>query len=307
MTSVVAFAGGVGAAKLLKGLIYVVPPEKLTVIVNTGDDLELWGLHVSPDIDIIMYTLAGIVDESKGWGIAEDTFHCLNMIGKLGMETWFKIGDKDLAIHLVRTKLLREGYTLSQVTTELCKKLRVKAKLIPMTDDPVRTKIKSGRLTLDFQEYFVKRKAMDKVTQLIFEGAEKAKPAPGILEAIEKAERIIICPSNPFLSIAPILSVPGIKEKIKTTHAPIIGISPIIGGKALKGPTAKIMEDQGLNVSAYSVAKFYAELLDYFVIDTVDAHLKDKIEKLGMKVTVTNTWMKSLKDSVKLAEATMRI
>jgi LPPG:FO 2-phospho-L-lactate transferase len=307
MTSVVALAGGVGAAKLLKGLIYVVPPEKLTVIVNTGDDLELWGLHVSPDIDIIMYTLAGIVDESKGWGIAEDTFHCLNMIGKLGMETWFKIGDKDLAIHLVRTKLLREGYTLSQVATELCKKLRVKAKLIPMTDDPVRTKIKSGKLTLDFQEYFVKRKAMDKVTQLIFEGAEKAKPAPGILEAIEKAERIIICPSNPFLSIAPILSVPGIKEKIKTTHAPIIGISPIIGGKALKGPTAKIMEDQGLNVSAYSVAKFYAELLDYFVIDTVDAHLKDKIEKLGMKVTVTNTWMKSLKDSVKLAEATMRI
>jgi len=307
MTSVVALAGGVGAAKLLKGLIYVVPPEKLTVIVNTGDDLELWGLHVSPDIDIIMYTLAGIVDESKGWGIAEDTFHCLNMIGKLGMETWFKIGDKDLAIHLVRTKLLREGYTLSQVTTELCKKLRVKAKLIPMTDDPVRTKIKSGRLTLDFQEYFVKRKAMDKVTQLIFEGAEKAKPAPGILEAIEKAERIIICPSNPFLSIAPILSVPGIKEKIKTTHASIIGISPIIGGKALKGPTAKIMEDQGLNVSAYSVARFYAELLDYFVIDTVDAHLKDKIEKLGMKVTVTNTWMKSLKDSVKLAEATMRI
>lgn len=307
MTSVVALAGGVGAAKLLKGLIYVVPPEKLTVIVNTGDDLELWGLHVSPDIDIIMYTLAGIVDESKGWGIAEDTFHCLNMISKLGLETWFKIGDKDLAIHLVRTKLLREGYTLSQVTAELCKRLGVKAKLIPMTDDPVRTKIKSGRLTLDFQEYFVKRKATDRVTQLIFEGAERAKPAPGILEAIEKAKRIIICPSNPFLSIAPILSVPGIKEKIKTTHAPIIGISPIIGGKALKGPTAKIMADQGLNASAYGVAKLYAELLDYFVIDTVDAHLKDKIEKLGMKVAVTDTWMKSLKDSIKLADTTMRI
>lgn len=302
MTLVVALAGGVGAARLLRGMVHVIPPEKLVIIGNTGDDVELYGLHISPDLDIVMYTLASIVDENKGWGILGDTFNCLEMLGKLGFETWFKLGDKDLAIHIIRTKFLKEGMTLSEVTRQLCQKLRVKAKLVPMTNDPVSTKIISDNLRLDFQEYFVKRKTEDTVTKVVFEGADKAKPAPMVLEALEEAEKVVICPSNPILSIAPILSISEIKTALKKTDAYVVAVSPIVGGKALKGPADRIMASMGLEVSAYGIAEFYKDFLDHVVIDEVDKHQKKRIEALGIKVTVTSTIMKSLEDSVSLAK-----
>jgi LPPG:FO 2-phospho-L-lactate transferase len=305
MGTVVALAGGVGAAKLLRGLVRIIPPKNLFIIGNVGDDIELYGLHISPDLDIIMYTLAGIVDEIKGWGIAGDTFNCLEMFGYLGFEIWFQLGDKDLAIHITRTKMLREGMALSQATAKLCKMLGVEANLIPMSDNPVRTKIRSGNMLLDFQEYFVKRKTMDTVTDVIFEGAEKAKPAPGVIEEIERAERIVICPSNPVLSIAPILAISAIRNALEKSKAPIVGVSPIVGGKALKGPADRVMASMGFEPSAYGVAKFYGKLLKHFIIDKIDKEQKTLIERLGIKVTVTNTVMKSVEDSIHLAEVVM--
>lgn len=307
MGKVVALAGGVGAAKLLRGLVKVIPSKDLVIIGNVGDDVELYGLHISPDLDIIMYTLAGIVDEAKGWGVAGDTFHCLDMLGKLGFETWFKLGDGDLAIHIVRTKMLRDGMSLSQSTARLCEMLGVKSKLIPMSDDAVRTKVQSDKLLLDFQEYFVKRGTANNVKKVFFEGAEKAKPAPGVVEALREAERVIICPSNPILSIAPILSIQAIKRELITLKAPIIGVSPIVGGRALKGPADRIMASMGFEVSAYGVAKFYGSLLKHFVIDEVDGEQRKRIEDLGIKVTITNTLMRSLEDSVRLAKVIMKI
>ncbi|MEM2987973.1 MAG: 2-phospho-L-lactate transferase [Candidatus Bathyarchaeia archaeon] len=307
MGKVVALAGGVGAAKLLRGLVKVVPPKNLFVIGNTGDDIELYGLHISPDLDIIMYTLAGIVDEEKGWGIAGDTFNCLEMLGRLGFETWFRLGDRDFATHIIRTKMLREGMTLSQATEKLCRMLGVKANLIPMSDDPVRTKIQSGNMLLEFQEYFVKRGTKDTVTGVIFEGVERAEPAPGVVQAIEEAERIIICPSNPILSIAPILAIKAIKKALEKSKAPVVGISPIVGGKALKGPADRVMVGMGFEPSAYGVARFYGGLLKHFIIDEADGDQKNHIERLGIKVTVTNTIMKSLEDSIHLAKVVMSV
>ncbi|MEM3874278.1 MAG: 2-phospho-L-lactate transferase [Candidatus Bathyarchaeia archaeon] len=307
MGTVVALAGGVGAAKLLKGLVKVVPPKNIFIIGNVGDDIELYGLHISPDLDIIMYTLAGIVEEAKGWGVAGDTFNCLKMLGHLGFETWLQLGDKDLATHIIRTKMLREGMTLSQATAKLCKMFGVEANLIPMSDNPVQTKIQSGSMLLNFQEYFVKRETMDTVTGVIFEGAEKAEPAPGVIQAIEEAERIIVCPSNPILSIAPILAVKAIKRALEKSKVPIVGISPIIGGKALKGPADKVMASMGFEPSAYGVAKFYGKLLKHFIIDEVDREQKSRIEKLGIRVIVTSTIMKSLEDSIRLAKVVMSI
>jgi LPPG:FO 2-phospho-L-lactate transferase len=302
---VVALAGGVGAARLLRGLVRIILPENLVIIGNTGDDVELYGLHVSPDLDIVMYTLAGMVNEQKGWGISGDTFNCLEMLGKLGFETWFKLGDHDLATHIVRTRLLKDGKTLSRATEELCRMLSVKARLVPMTDDYVRTRVVSGKRILDFQEYFVKRGTEDEVTNVLFEGAEKAEPAPGVVEAIEEAERLVICPSNPILSISPILSIPKIRRALDETNAFIVGVSPIVGGKALKGPADRIMASMGLEVSAYGVAKFYRDFLDHLVIDKVDGNQKKRIEELGIKVTVTDTIMKNLEDSARLAKVIM--
>lgn len=305
MGFVVALAGGVGAARLLRGLVRIILPENLVIIGNTGDDVELYGLHVSPDLDIVMYTLAGMVNEQKGWGISGDTFNCLEMLGKLGFETWFKLGDHDLATHIVRTRLLKDGKTLSRATEELCRMLSVKARLVPMTDDYVRTRVVSGKRILDFQEYFVKRGTEDEVTNVLFEGAEKAEPAPGVVEAIEEAERLVICPSNPILSISPILSIPKIRRALDETNAFIVGVSPIVGGKALKGPADRIMASMGLEVSAYGVAKFYRDFLDHLVIDKVDGNQKKRIEELGIKVTVTDTIMKNLEDSARLAKVIM--
>ncbi len=305
MSLVTALAGGVGAARLLKGLVHVIPPERLVIIGNTGDDVEFYGLHISPDLDILMYTLAGIVDETKGWGVSGDTFNCLEMLGKLGFEIWFKLGDRDLAIHIARTKFLNEGITLSEVTCKLCQRLGVKAKLVPMTNDRVSTKIISGNLWLDFQEYFVKRKTEDTVTEVVFEGADKAQPAPMVVEALEEAEKVIICPSNPILSVSPMLSIPKINAALKKTDAYIVAVSPIVGGKALKGPADRIMASMGLEVSAYGVAEFYKDFLDHIIIDEVDKHQKKRIEAIGIKVTVADTIMKSLEDSIHLAKIVM--
>jgi len=302
MRLVVALAGGVGAAKLLRGLVQVVPPDDLLIVGNTGDDFEVYGLHISPDLDIVMYTLAGIVDEAKGYGVAGDTFHCLDMLKRLGFETWFGLGDRDLAVHVLRTEMLGKGMTLSQAAAELCRMLHVKARLVPMSDDPVRTKVLTGQLRLDFQEYFVKRRVEDVVSGVVYDGCEKAKPAAGVLEAIERAERVVICPSNPVLSVSPMLSIPGFTDGLRRSKARVVGVSPIVGGKALKGPADKIMASLGLEASAYGVAKFYEDFLDRLIIDNADEQHRSRIESLGVKVTITDTIMKSFEDSVRLAK-----
>jgi LPPG:FO 2-phospho-L-lactate transferase len=302
MVRVVALAGGVGAAKLLRGLVRVVPAFQLTIIGNVGDDFEIYGLHVSPDLDIVMYTLAGVVDEAKGWGIEGDTFNCLEMFEKLGFETWFRVGDKDLAIHILRTDYLRNGLTLTETTQLLCKELGISAGLVPMSDDPVTTRIFSNDSQFGFQEYFVKRQQKDEVTKVVYQGAEIARPSPKIVEEILRAELVVICPSNPILSIAPILSIPAIRDCLKKTEAFTVGVSPIIGGKTIKGPADRIMTSLGLEASAYGVANFYSNILDHFIIDEVDKDEVNRIETLGIKVTTTNTIMKNNEDSLHLAK-----
>lgn len=306
MKTTVALGGGVGAAKLLKGLVQIISPPNLLIIGNTGDDLELYGLQISPDLDIIMYTLAGIVDESKGWGIKNDTYNALSMLSKLGFEVWFKLGDKDLATHIIRTKLINEGITLSEVTARLCKMCGVKAPLTPMTNQQVRTKIVSNKQTIDFQEYFVKNQTRNRVTNVVYQGAAKAEPAPGIIDAITEAKRIIICPSNPILSIGPIFAIPRIRQAIQETKAEVVAISPIIAGKALKGPADKILASMGYEPSVQGVVKYYTSLIDRMIIDKADAAQEDKIQNLGPNVTVTNTVMKTLEDSIRLAQAAIK-
>ena len=305
MGRVVALAGGVGAAKLLRGLVRVVPPEDIVIVGNVGDDFEFHGLHVSPDLDIVMYTLAGVVDEARGWGVADDTFTCLEMLERLGFETWFKLGDKDIAVQTVRTDLLRSGVSLSEAVAELCRLLGVKARLMPMSNDPVRTVVLSGCVRLGFQEYFVKRRATDEVTRVLFEGCGDAKPAPGVIEAINSAERVVVCPSNPVLSIGPILSVPGIRDALKSTRGLIVGVSPIVGGKAVKGPADRIMSSLGLEASAYGVAKLYEDFVDHLIIDRADADLRTRIEELGIRASVADTIMKDVENAVSLAAKVM--
>ena len=305
MGLVVVLSGGVGAAKLLKGLVRVVSPEDLVIVGNVGDDFEFHGLHVSPDLDIVMYTLADIVDETKGWGITGDTFSCLGMLERLGFETWFRLGDKDVAVQIVKTDLLKSGVSLSEAVAELCRLLGVKARLMPMSNDSVRTVVISGCVRMGFQEYFVKRRAMDEVTSVLFEGCGEARAAPGVIEAINSAERVVVCPSNPVLSINPILSIPGIRDALKSTMGYVVAVSPIVGGKAVKGPADRIMSSLGLEASAYGVARLYEDFLDHLIIDRVDAGLRTRIEDLGIKASVTNTIMKDVENAVSLAAKVM--
>jgi LPPG:FO 2-phospho-L-lactate transferase len=302
---ITALAGGVGAARFLTGLTKLVKEEDLSVIVNTGDDIEMFGLHISPDIDIVAYTLAGIVDEEKGWGIKGDTFQCLEMIKKLGLETWFSLGDRDFATHIFRTNLLKKGFTLSQVTDEICRALGLKVTILPMTDDKFETWIKIEEGLVHFEEYFVKRQAKDKVLGVEFVGAAHAKPSPKTLDSIAEAEMVVICPSNPVVSIGTILSVDGVREALKRTRAKVVGVSPIVAGAPIKGPADKLLRGLGFEVSAFSVAKLYADFLDTFVIDIKDAGEKNKIELLGINVKVTDTVMKSLEDKVRLAKTVL--
>ncbi|MFQ5758219.1 MAG: 2-phospho-L-lactate transferase [Candidatus Bathyarchaeia archaeon] len=302
---ITALAGGVGAARFLQGLVRVVPEEDITVVVNTGDDIELYGLHISPDLDIVMYTLAGIVDEEKGWGIRGDTFNCLDTLQKYGHETWFKLGDRDLATHIHRTQLLKSGLSFSGATQKLRQRLGVRVRILPMTDEKFETKIVTEAGTIHFQEYLVKRKAQDKVTGVIFEGEREARPAPGVVDSILNADVVVICPSNPIVSIGTILSVKDIRSTLKETEAKVIAISPIVGGSPVKGPADKLMRGLGLEVSAYAVAELYQDFLDAFVIDQVDEAERERIAKLGLHVVTTNTLMKSIEDKIRLARVVL--
>jgi LPPG:FO 2-phospho-L-lactate transferase len=299
---ITALAGGVGAAKFLSGLVKIIPEEKLTVIVNTGDDIDLYGLHISPDIDIITYTLAGIVDEKKGWGIRGDTFHCLEMLRKYGYETWFNLGDRDLATHIHRTLLLKKGLKLSQVTRVICRSLGLKANIIPMTDDKVETWVETDAGLMHFQEYLVKRGARDRVLGVKYVGVENASPAEGVIDAILNSNLIIVCPSNPIVSIGTILSIKGVRETLRKSRARKVAISPIVSGAPLKGPADKLMTGLGLEVSAYSVAHLYRDFLNTFVLDQNDEKERNKIEELGIKVVLTNTIMRTLEDKIRLAK-----
>jgi len=277
-------------------------PNEINVIVNTADDIELFGLSISPDLDIIMYTMAGIVDEEQGWGIKNDTTNCLEMLKRYNQKVWFKLGDKDLATHVYRTLLLKSGLKLSQVTKKLCYHLGIKINLIPMTDQKVTTKIKTPSGILHFEEYMIERMAKDDVLDIIYEGAEVAKPSSGILDLIKEASGILIGPSNPLVSINTILSIREIKRTLEKINKPIIGVSPIIGNKPVKGPLDRLMKGLGMEISCLGVARFYKNLINTFIIDKVDKKQKEKIEKLGIKVIVTDTLMKDLEVKKNLAQ-----
>jgi len=300
-------AGGVGAARFLQGLVRTVPEEEITVIVNTGDDIQLHGLHISPDLDIVTYTLAGVVDEEKGWGIDRDTSHCLEMLKDYGHETWFTLGDKDFATHIHRTHLLKQGLSLSEISDEICLALGLKLKIIPMTNDKFETRIVTDKGTFHFQEYLVKRHAKDNVINVLFEGSEEAKPAPGVIDSILNASLIVVSPSNPIVSIGTILSVNNIRDTLRKTQAKVVAITPIIGGAPIKGPADRLMKGLSLEVSAYSVARLYQDFLDVFILDYTDRNEKKRIEQLGLQVIVTNTIMKTREDKVRLAKTVLKL
>ena len=306
-------AGGVGAARFLQGLLAVHPFSDVTIVSNVGDDTEFFGLHVSPDIDIVLYHLAGIADEERGFGVRDDTFHTLDALSRFGYDTWFRLGDRDLATCLTRTHLLRRGLTLAEATAEIARALGVPAAIIPATNDRLRTKVRTDAGLLDFQEFFVKRRAGDPVREVVFDGADSAGPADGVQEAIAAADAVLITPSNPLISIAPILAVPGLRDALRGTQAKIVAVSPIVGGAAIKGPAARMLRDQGLEASAVTIARLYADFLDAIVIDSVDAELAPQIEATdphgggqGLAVTVTDTIMSSMERKAALARATLR-
>ena len=302
---ITALAGGVGAARFLTGLVKLVNGKDLSIIVNTGDDIELFGLHISPDVDIVSYTLAGIVDEEKGWGIKGDTFHCLEALRKFKGEAWFNLGDKDFATHIFRTNLLKRGLKLSEVTARISRLLGLEAAILPMTDDKFETRVLIEEGSVHFEEYFVKRGGKDEVLGVEFFGADKAKPAAGVLESIREAELVIVCPSNPIVSIGTILAVNGVRDAVKRTDAKKVAVSPIIAGAPVKGPADKLLRGLGFEVSAYSVAKLYSDFLDMFILDVADSAERGKIEQLGIDVVVTNTLMKSLEDKIRLARTVL--
>ena len=304
---IAALAGGVGASKLLLGLARTMPPSELTIIVNTGDDVEMHGLTICPDLDIVTYTLAGVVNPITGWGIDGDTFAARDVLGRYGRETWFNLGDRDLATHIHRTDLLRLGATLSECAESIRRGLGVETKILPMSDQPTRTQIETENGTLPFQHYLVKHRAAPKVTSIRFEGAESATPAPGVLQAIVRAEGIVICPSNPLISIGPILAVPGIRSAIAARRTDVVAISPIVGGASLKGPSDKMMAELGLDVSALGVARIYRDVAQHIVIDEADSAFRAPIEALGMKVHVTDTVMRTDEDKERLATFTRGI
>ena len=300
---ITALAGGVGASKLLLGLYEVMDPAGLTIIVNTGDDLVLHGLKISPDLDIVTYTLAGVVDPAKGWGFRGETFHALKRLAVYGRPDWFNLGDRDLATHIHRSALIEEGKALSEVAESIRVSLGVKARILPMSDNPVPTIVETNEGAMHFQKYLVKRRAEPIVEGIRFAGVEQARPAPGVLEAIREAGRIIICPSNPLISIGPILAVPGVREELRARKEDVVAVCPIVGGKSLKGPSDKMLEQLGYEATALGVAKLYADFSGTLVIDPADKGHAADISALGMKVAVVPTVMKTLGQKRKLAQA----
>jgi len=303
---IVALAGGVGAARFLEGLVRVIPPREVFVIGNTGDDAEIHGLHISPDLDTVVYTLAGLANPVHGWGLRGDTFHNLTALNRLGSETWFQLGDRDLATHIFRTERLRAGAKLSDVTREISAALGVTSAIVPMSNDPVRTMVETAAGLLEFQDYFVRRRARDAVREVRFHGSENAKPAAGVLNAIKRADAVVFCPSNPIISIGPILAVPGIRQALERRRGPTVAISPIVGGRALKGPTAKMMRGLKMSASALGVARFYRGLVNVFVLDKEDETQAAKVESLGIRAIVTDTIMSGLSKKKALARAVMK-
>jgi len=284
-------SGGVGGSRFLQGLLRVVEPEEVTVVVNTGDDDEFFGLYVCPDLDIVTYALAGLVDEARGWGYRGDTFHCLDALGLLGGETWFRLGDRDLATHVHRASLLRQGHTLSQAAADIARRLGVRARLLPMSDDRVPTIVETEAGAFSFQGYLVKRGARDRVRAVRFQGVEKARPAPGVLEALGEARAIIVAPSNPIGSIEPILSLPGVREAVRASPAPVVAVSPVVAGRVFQPPADGMLAGLGHEVSARGVARLYASLADAFVLDRQDAAQAEDVAALGLRPVVTNTVM----------------
>ncbi len=300
---IVALAGGVGGAKMAQGLALALPPGDLTVIVNTGDDMEHLGLHISPDIDTVLYTLGGIANPETGWGIAGDTTHTLDQLRQFGHDAWFWLGDRDFATHIHRTARIAAGASLTDVTGEQATGLGIASTVLPMTDDPVRTIVGTSSGELAFQDYFVRRRQRDEVTGIRFDGIEAACLPETVRAAISAADLIVLCPSNPIVSIGPILAVPGMREALEAAPAPTIAVSPIIGGRALKGPADRMMATLGHESSALGVARLYAGLVDGYAIDTVDADSADVIEReTGMSVLVTGTVMGGPDDRRRLAE-----
>ncbi len=305
----IALAGGVGAARFLRGLIRVHPPADILVIGNTGDDLRLHGLAVSPDLDSVAYTLAGLSDEERGWGLADETWNVLGALGRLGEPAWFSLGDRDIATHLLRTRLLAEGATLTEATAEICRRLGVPVRLVPMTDQPVETRVEvdgpDGREDLGFQQYWVARQARDPVRRITFAGIERARPAPGVLDAIERAQGIVLCPSNPVVSVAPILAVPGIRSAIQSAACRTVAVTPIIGGAPVRGMADKLLPAWGVEVSARGVASMYSGLADAFVLDQVDADQAADVAVLGLDALVAPTLMRTTEDAVALAKVAL--
>jgi LPPG:FO 2-phospho-L-lactate transferase len=293
---IVVFTGGTGGTKLVQGLQQVVAPEKVTVIVNTGDDLEWWGLHVSPDVDSVLYGLAGLLSTDRGWGMEGDSFRCLERMKRLGEPAWFSLGDLDLATHLTRTKLLGAGRSLSEVTAELALRLGIRARVLPMSDDRVSTMLETEKGTLNFQEYFVRERHQVEVHAVRFEGAGQAAPAPGVIEAIESAEAIIFAPSNPVTSIGPILAVPGVRDALRRTEAPVAAVSPIVGGAAVSGPAGSLMQMMGWPSSIAGVAQAYEDFLNVLIADQADKVAAERMNGGALRVVCTNTLMKSHDD-----------
>ncbi|GAC1568830.1 MAG: 2-phospho-L-lactate transferase [Ktedonobacteraceae bacterium] len=302
---IVVLAGGVGAARFLQGLVQIVPQERLTVIVNTGDDRDFYGLHVSPDLDSVMYTLAGVVDETHGWGISKDTFHTMQQLTAYGNEDWFMLGDRDLATHIHRTHLLRQGKALSEVTDELRRHFGLSMRIVPMSDQRVQTHIQTPEGLLHFQEYMVKRRCADEVQDVMFVGASEARPAPGVLDAIKDAEAILLAPSNPIVSIGSILAVPGIHDVLHESSGMVVAVSPIVGGAPIKGPADKLMSGLGMEVSAVGVARCYRDFLDVMVIDEQDTLLLERVEDLGIPGVATNTIMRDAASKGALARTVL--
>ena len=298
-------AGGVGAARFLEGVVQVLPPEDITVISNTGDDDEFFGLHVSPDIDTVIYTLAGAIDPAQGWGLEGETYQALDALRRFGYETWFNLGDADLATHAFRTRLLREGATLSDATARIAAAFGLRLRVLPMSDDAVRTIVETDEGALRFQEYFVKRRTDVEVRAVRFDGVSRARPAPGVLDAIASADAVLVAPSNPVVSIGPLLAVPGIRDALRAVRAKVSAVSPIIGGRTVKGPADRMMASLGMAATAAGVADAYRDFVAALVIDDEDATLAPQVEARGLRCVVTQTIMRGPAEKRALAAATL--
>ena len=304
---IVVLTGGTGGAKFVDGLRQIVPAKDLTIIVNTGDDLQWWGLYVSPDLDSITYVLAGLLSKERGWGVKGDTFFCLQAMGELGEPIWFHTGDRDLAVHLLRSKMLAEGKTLSEVAAAIAAKMGVQARILPMSNSRVETRVDTPVGELSFEEYFVQRWYQDPVNSVRFAGIAEAEPAPGVIDAIMTATVVLLAPSNPVTSIGPILAVPGILEALQQTQAPVAAISPIVGGTAVSGPAGILMAAQGLPVSIAGVAQAYREFLDILVVDTRDARAAEELRQSGLRVHCANTIMGTSEEKAELARQVLTL